>query len=102
MPAYEFCNELGECFDELYLRHGDAPQTIFREGRAYLRQFPNPAVRFRGAFSGNTTQIIHPDDGTVIEPGVKNEQKQKKIDADDRRDQDRRDFLAEQVSTYDL
>ena len=102
MPNYAFCNERGECFDKLFLRWSDAPASIVRGTTIYERQFPNPAVRFKGPFSGNTTQLLHTDDGSEYEPGVRDDQKQKKKDADDKREQDRTDFLAKQVSSYDL
>ena len=102
MPAYEFCDGEGLCFDRIYLSWKDAPRVVTYNGVKFHRQFPNPAIRFKGPFSGSTTMLVHPDDGSVMEPGVKNEQKQKVKDVANKRDQVRKDFLAEQVSTYDV
>jgi hypothetical protein len=98
MPVYEYCNSKGECFDRLFLSWRDAPKDI--EG--YTRQFPNPAVRFKGPFSGSTKNMLHPDDGSVVEAGTKEDTKRKKQYKKAQQEKARRDFLAKQVKEYDV
>jgi hypothetical protein len=98
MPLYSYCNEKGECYDEMFLSWRDAPKEI----DGYVRQFPNPSVRFKGPFSGATKNIARPDDGSFYEKGTKDDQKRKKKYAEEKRDKARKDFLAEQVQTYDV
>jgi hypothetical protein len=98
MPNYEYCNKKGECFDRLFLSWRDAPKEI----DGCVRQFPNPAVRFKGPFSGGTKLFSRPDDGRVIEDGTKDDNKRRQKEIADKRDQDRKDHIAKQLSEYDL
>jgi hypothetical protein len=102
MPAYEFCNFRGECFDEIYLSWKDAPKTIVKDTIIYHRQFPNPSVRFKGPFSGSTKNIVRPDDGSVVEAGTKEDTKKKQRYKKEKQDKARRDFLANEVQNYDV
>ena len=102
MPAYAYCAEDGDCFEEIFLSYKDAPKEYERNGKHYVRQFPNPAVFFKGPFSGATKNILHKDDGRVYEKGTRNDQKNKKKYKEEERDKKRRDFLAKEVQNYDL
>jgi len=103
MPAYEYCNTHGrECFDRLFLSWRDAPDAFETTDGLFVKQFPSPAIRFKGPFSGATSNKYHLDDGSEYEPGVREDQSRKKQEKADEREQARKDFLADQVSTYDV
>jgi hypothetical protein len=102
MPAYEYCSDRGECFDRIFYHWSDAPETIVEDSLIYRRQFPNPAVRFKGPFSGSTKNMLFPDDGSVYEAGTKKDQKNKKRYVEEEREKARTDFLRKQVQEYDV
>lgn len=106
MPIREYVDESGILHERIYLAGEEVPRVIEVEGsRAYL-VVSAPTIRFKGPFSGGTPKremVTELKPGhEVLDDGGKRRMKELKEEAEAKRQEKRKKFLAEQLSTYDV
>ena len=102
MPAYEFKAPDGEIIEELFIGVGDWPTSIERNGKIYTRIPSRTVTRFVGMFSGATKQslISKPDDGSIVEPGMKNDAYNRKQEIEKKNSDDLDTIVGDCVKEY--
>ena len=94
----------GEIHEVWYDSYKDVPDSIEVEAGTAQRMFEAPSFRFRGAFSGGTTDsqiVCAADDGSYSEPGRQKDIVNQRKFLEDKRDKERHDFLAKEFANFD-
>lgn len=104
MPIHTFRTESGESKEVIFYPGEGVPDTIRFNGQE-ARRVPSVCIaKFKGEFSGDTPtkNLKFPDDGTIVESGVKRDVERQRKHLQEQRDRKRRKFVEDQVSTYSL
>jgi hypothetical protein len=104
MPIYEYLSSDGVRHERIYLVGKDAPSIILVDGEECPKVASLPVIKFKGPFSGGTTgkNIVHKDDGSVVEPGTREDTQRKRAEKDANAEAARVKHIENSLAEYSL
>lgn len=104
MPIHEYVLPDGSKVERLFMHGEVVPNEVYFDGVWGKKTISMPVVKFASPMSGGTTSrdLVHKDDGSVIEAGTREDVKRRKAEKQAKKEADRKQHIASSLASYDV